>query len=454
VEIHRIRTSGLGDTTYLVTHAGAALLIDPQRDVDRFLAAVDDAGARLQYVLETHLHNDYISGGRDVARRTGAGLVLPAAAGAAFDHIPAFHQEDLPTESGLIVRPIHTPGHTPEHVSYLVLVDGEPLALFSGGSLLVGSAGRTDLLGAQRARQLAILQYGSLRRLAGLPDGVGVYPTHGAGSFCTASGAGQTASTIGMEKDQNPALLATDADEFARTHLAGLQPYPRYYARMGLINLMGPTPLPQREVPTIEPVDVARAAETIRIVDARPRERFAAGHVPGSLGIELDEQFGVWVGWLLPFNAPVMLVLDDDQDASEAIVQLARIGFDDVRGILHGLEGWRHVGYELSGFRTVDVDSFVEALLDGRARQVLDVRAPAEWQEGHVQSSLHTYVPDLAEAPPSELDRDEPVWVACGAGYRATIAGSLLQRAGFEPIVLSRGGVPDLLAHIAARNAA
>ncbi|MCC7106423.1 MAG: MBL fold metallo-hydrolase, partial [Chloroflexi bacterium] len=197
MDIRGIRTPGLGDATYILSHAGVGVVVDPRRDIDRFLAVAREMQLQVRYVLETHVHNDYLSGGRELAGETGATLVLPAGAGVAFEHLPAFHQEELGGGAGLTIRPIHTPGHTPEHVSYLVLIDGQPVALFSGGSLLVGAAGRSDLLGQPRARQLAVLQYGSVQRLAALPDEVGLYPTHGEGSFCAASGAGRSVSTIG-----------------------------------------------------------------------------------------------------------------------------------------------------------------------------------------------------------------------------------------------------------------
>lgn len=440
-----IRTPGLGDATYLLSHDGLGVLVDPQRDVERFLRAAADAGVRLRYVLETHLHNDYVSGGRDVARLTGADLVLPAGAGVAFDHVPAFHLEEF-GERGLTIRPLHTPGHTPEHVSYLVLIDGQPAALFSGGSLLVGSAGRTDLLGVARARQLAKLQYQSLQRLARLPDAVALYPTHGEGSFCTAGGAGRTTSTIGLEKRESPALAYPDVDAFVEGQLAVLQPYPRYYAYMGPINLLGPTPLPDPHLPELSAAQVQAQRAEVQILDGRPRAAFAAGHIPGSLGIELGDDFGVWAGWLLPFNAPVVLVLDAGQDAVEAATQLGRIGFDQVRGVVRGMEGWRRAGYPLLSFPLVTVDEFRSALERGEAEQVLDVRAPAEWDTGHLPGSVHGYVPDLVAGVPAELNAERPVWIACASGFRATIAAGLLERAGYHPVVLGNGGVRDVLA--------
>ena len=447
VDVKAIRTPGLGDTTYLLSYIGRGVVVDPQRDVERFLEAAHAQGIRVRYVLETHVHNDYVSGGRELARRAQAELVLPAGAGVAFDHTPAFNLEDLADDDSLIVRPIHTPGHTPEHVSYLVLVDGKPAALFSGGSLLVGSAGRTDLLGAERAHQLSRAQFQSVQRLSRLPDDVWLYPTHGEGSFCSASSAGRASSTIGTEKRTNPLLQQPGPEEFVRAQLAGLQPYPKYYAFMGPINTLGPTPLPEFNVRELTPEEVKARLADIHVVDVRARSAFAAGHIPGSLGIELADDFGTWVGWLVPFNAPIVLVLDDDQDRQEAVVQLERIGFDRVQGVLGGMAAWRQAGYSLSTYELVDALTFARAVADGSARQILDVRSPAEWQTGSLPGAHWRYVPDLVEGAPSDLEATQPVWLLCASGFRANIAAGLLQRHGYTPIVLATGGVGDVLGH-------
>lgn len=451
MDIRTFRTPGLGDTTYLFAHNGVGVVIDPQRDIDRFLDAAVREGLRVAYVLETHLHNDYVSGGRELAREAGAGLVLPAGSGAAYDHIPAFHLEDIEGVDGVRIRPIHTPGHTPEHVSYLILIDDQPVALFSGGSLLVGSAGRSDLLGTTRARQLSILQYGSLSRLAKLPDEVGLFPTHGEGSFCASTCAGRTTSTIGREKQENPVLAYPDAPSFADGQLAGLGPYPRYYAQMGPINTLGPTPIPRRSITELDPREVADRGQHVRVVDARPRSAYAAGHVPGAIGVELADDFGTWVGWVLPFNAPIILVLNvlnADQDADEAIVQLARIGFDDVRGVMRGMQGWVRSNLPTASFETVDARAFAEAVATGAASQVLDVRTPAEWESGHIPGSVHRFAPELAELAPAELPASDNVWVACASGFRASIAAGLLERHGHRPVVLLEGGIPEVLQHL------
>ena len=439
------RTPGLGDATYLLAHEGEAVLVDPQRDIGRFLEAAEQADVQIRYVLETHLHNDYVSGGRELARRTGAELVMPAGAGAAFAYTPAFHNEDMAGRT-MTVRPLHTPGHTPEHTSYLVLIDGAPVAVFSGGSLLVGAAGRTDLLGPERARQLARLQFGSLQRLAALPAETGLYPTHGEGSFCTASGAGRTASTIGYERDHSPVLAHADAEAFADAQLAGLVPYPKYYAHIGPTNLMGPTPAPEPVVPQLSVDEAGALQDRVELIDIRPRTAFAQAHIPGSLNVELSDQFGVWVGWLLEWNSPIALVADADQDVEEAVTQLARIGFDDVRGVLRGVAAWRQAGRPTRSYELATPLDYVRATERGEQAQLLDVRAPNEWDDGHVPASVHRYLPDLVAGVPDDLHPARPVWIGCASGHRASIAAGLLERHGLQPVVVTNGGIPDLLA--------
>ena len=440
MRITTFRTDGLGDSTYLLTHDGGGVVVDPQRDVERFERAILDAGIHLTHVLETHIHNDYVSGGRDLARRTGARLVLPAAAGVAFDHLPAFHKEDLPG-GPVAIRPLHTPGHTPEHMSYVILVEGEIVAVFSGGSLLVGSAGRSDLLGDDRACQLARLQYLSVHRLAELPDETGLYPTHGEGSFCTASGAGRSVSTIGMERRTNPVLAYPHGDAFVAGQLAGLQPFPAYYAHMGPINLMGPVPLTVPELTVLDPSDLPDHA---RLVDIRPRAAYAAGHIPGSLGLEMSDQVAVWAGWLLPFDTPVVLVAEPGQDAEEVARQFGRIGFDKVLGVVYGVSGWAQAGGSLASFETRTTGELAAAMAAGDDLQVLDVRSPGEWEAGHLEGSVHRYVPYLKDGAPEGLDRSRAVWATCGSGYRAFVASAFLEAAGLRVVVVTPGGVSDV----------
>jgi hydroxyacylglutathione hydrolase len=439
MDIRTVRTEGLGDSTYVLTHEGVAVVVDPQRDIDRFETILDDTGAELRFVLETHLHNDYVSGGRDLARKAGGELVFPAGAAPVFRHRPAFHNEDL--DGGpLTIRPLHTPGHTPEHMSYVVLIDGRPMAVFSGGSLLVGSAGRPDLLGDDRADSLARLQYISVNRLARLPDETGLYPTHGAGSFCTVIAAGSHTSTIGDEKKTNPVLAYPDEDSFVEGQLSGLVPFPSYYRYMGPANIAGVDPPGTFEVAAVSEDDYSRLETEVTVIDARPKADFARGHLPGSVAVELHDDFGVWVGWVIPYNTPLVLVINPDQGSEEAVRQLARIGFDDVKGVIADLDDWSST---LDSYRLVDVEEFAEAVAGGA--QVLDVRAPNEWASGSVTDSEMVYAPDVVDQTPDGLDPNRPVWIYCGTGYRASIAASTLEARGYEPVVLADAGVTELL---------
>lgn len=443
MKIESVRTASLGDTTYLLQHEDVVVVIDPQRDIDRFLERVDPP-AGVTHVFETHVHNDYVSGGRDLARRCGGDLVLPAGSGAGFPFIPAFHHEEIEVGSALRIRPLHTPGHTPEHVSYVAVLGDEPVAVFTGGSLLVGAAGRTDLLGSDFAEQLAYLQYGSLLRLAELPDAVAVYPTHGEGSFCTASGAGKYSSTIGDEKAENPLYRITDPASFAKSQLSTLTPYPAYYPHMAPINRTNPTALDRPPVEALDADRFAALMDEAAVLDGRSRFDFAAGHVPGSIGIELGDSFAPWAGWLVEFNRPLLLVLNPDQDATEAAIELGRIGFTNVLGVMRGIDGWRRSGRAVAAYQTVTAAQMADQLRDGRG-QVLDVRDPLEWEAGHIEGSVHRYVPDLMQGLGGLVDPEQPVWVICRTGNRASIAAGLLEELGVEPIVVATGGVPDLV---------
>ncbi|MEV4471290.1 MBL fold metallo-hydrolase [Nonomuraea sp. NPDC049504] len=440
MEIITFRTPGLGDQSYLLVHEGKGVLVDPQRDIGRFLDAVTERDLELRLVLETHLHNDYVSGAQQAASRTGAELVLPAAAAAAYPYTPAFHLEDLAAGGGLSIRPLHTPGHTPEHTSYLVLIDGEPVAVFSGGSLLVASAGRADLLGPERAPTLARLQHGSLHRLAALPRDVGLYPTHGEGSFCTTTGAGRHTSTIGAEQDGNPLLALPTAAALADELLADPMPIPAFYAYIGPANTLGVPPAPGPDLPEIT---VADLTDEVHVLDIRPRAAQAAGFLPGSTGIELADDFGSWAGWLLPYGEPIALVAEPGQDVAEARTQLTRIGLDDVRGVIGDLGTAATARFQLA-----ELPTFLNRL---PGAQILDVRMPSEHRAAPLPGAIERFLPDLiTDGIPAELDPDRPVLVACGSGRRAAIAATILTRHGYEPVVLTGAGAPQVAAAVAA----
>ena len=449
MRIESFRTPGLGDQTYLMIHDGHAVLVDPQRDVDRFLSVAEAEDVEVRYVLETHLHTDYVSGGVEAARRTGAELVLPAAAAAAYDHTAAYHLEDL-EGPGFTIRPIHTPGHTPEHTSYLVVLDGEPVAVFSGGSLLVGSAGRPDLLGMERARTLGKLQHRSVNRLAALPDAVELLPTHGAGSFCTVSGAGQYTSTIGAEKASSPVLQAETPEAMADLLLSAPMPIPSFYRHMGPSNTFGVPARRTGDVPAMTVASLRTLPEDTVVVDIRPRAVQAEGFLRGSLTVELADDFGSWAAWLVEHlaghGATIVLVAEpgDDESVRTAATQLAQVGVDDVRGVITDLTPLRGTG-DLATFRLVDV---AEAqVLVKEDTQVLDVRQPSEHVETPLEGAVERFLPHVAaDGVPSSLDQSAPVLVVCGSGRRAAIAASLVVRDGLTPIVLTGAGAPDLAA--------
>jgi hydroxyacylglutathione hydrolase len=430
--IEAIRTASLGDTSYVLAHNGTGIVVDPQRDLRRFRDAVERLEVTVTHVIDTHVHNDYLSGAPALAKVLGADLVMPAGSGTAYPFVPAFHLEDLKGGGGVTIRPIHTPGHTPEHVSYLVLLDGLASAVFTGGSLLVGSAGRSDLLGQEFADSLARLQYMSVNRLAELPGDVEVLPTHGAGSFCTStSSAGGGASTVAAEVRSNPVLQYPDADAFVAGQLDGLLPYPDYYASMAPINRRDPGSIETVVVPV---VPAALIDPDSWIIDLRPRDQYLAGHLPGSLSIEWGSSFAPWTGWLVPFGEPVHLILEPLQDPVWAATELARIGYE-VSGATTDLEG-----VELETGRTAAAEDLPDALSSGAT--VIDVRDPSEREMAHVAGTVHRYVPDLRYSIPGQ---DDEVWVVCESGFRAAIAAGLIERAGRTPVTVSTGGVSSVL---------
>jgi rhodanese-related sulfurtransferase len=276
----------------------------------------------------------------------------------------------------------------------------------------------------------------SVLRLAQLPPGVDLYPTHGAGSFCTASEAGGTTSTIGEELESNPVLHYPDVEAFVTGQLTGLAPYPSYYAYMGPINLAGPKPYSPEPIPEMTPTQIQAALEAgVQIIDARYKTSFAEAHIPGSWGMELGSDFATWIGWLLPFNAPLALILEQGESLEEARTALARIGFEDVRGVLWGLGSWIEEGRPTMSHATMTARQFIQG--GNGSRQVVDVRAPTEWVDGTLSDSVLSHLPDLIESVPEGLNRDEPVYLGCTTGHRASIAAGVLADRGYRPVVLT-----------------
>jgi hydroxyacylglutathione hydrolase len=465
VDFEMFLTPGLGDNSYLVWSGSEALMVDPQRDAWRYLQDAENRGLSIRYVLETHVHNDYLTGALEIQVATGATIAAPARGDYQFPHRGLREGDEIRVGSLRFVA-VETPGHTSEHVSYLVFegTAADPVALFSGGSLIVGSAGRTDLLGESRTDELTRAQYRSLRRLARYPDDVQLLPTHGAGSFCASTAPSQhRAFTVGEERTANPALLAADEETFLRQQLEGLQSFPTYYRHMAPINRAGPEVL--RSLPRIPALGVGDVEVLMRkgawIVDARDRMAFAREHIPGAVNVELDNTFASYVGWTIPFGSKIVLVLPHDAPTptlplrgretsalEELMTQLLRIGYEKVAGYLDGgIEAWKSAGCAVTRYPVAEIDDLCRAYENGQALKILDVRQRREWDEGHIpEKSLHLFVGDLPGRL-ADLPRDTELWVICASGHRASTAASLLDRAGLRVRLVARGGVPDWAEH-------
>ncbi|MFN8619553.1 MAG: rhodanese-like domain-containing protein [Chloroflexota bacterium] len=452
MQIQPFVTPGLGNSSWLIASGNEAVLVDPQRDVRRFLDAADRRGWRITHVLETHCHNDYVSGAHEVRAATGAELVLPARGGYTFAHRPA-DEGSVVALGDLQLVAMATPGHTPEHLAWQVIEDssGVPTAILTGGSLLAGSAGRTDLLGAGELDRLTKAQHLTLRRLAALPDRVRILPTHGSGSFCSAGPPRvERETSIGEERHTNPLLSALDPDTFRATLLGGLGRVPAYFRHMAPINRVGATLLADKRRPDPLGADVVAGlmAAGVVVVDARDRWSHAEAHIPGSIHVEGTDAFASWVGAVVPFGSSIVIVPPEGPAAvvEELAMHLSRIGYDAVLGWLDGgIDAWSSSGRPVRSLPAIPARELADEFDEGKRPAILDVRQPTEWREGILPDSTTVFVGDLPGVI-ERLDHDVEWTVICRSGARASIAGSLLARHGLRARVVATGGVPDLLA--------
>ncbi|MBD8871086.1 MBL fold metallo-hydrolase [Nocardioides donggukensis] len=429
LSILTIETPSLGDRSYLVHDGRVAAAIDPQRDIDRVLALLEEHDLRLTHVLETHIHNDYLTGGLALARRTGAAYLVNGEDDVAFDRTPVTDGETVAVGDRIRLVAVATPGHTFTHLSYALRDEGtgEEVAVFSGGSLLFGATGRPDLLGDEHTHELARRQHDSVHRLADLlPEDAEVLPTHGFGSFCSSGSSGGTESTIGRERRENPALTQ-EREQWVEEMLAGLGAWPAYYVHMSPGNEAGP------DEPDLSPPDRADADELRRritdgewVVDLRNRTAFAAGHAAGSLNFGIDGAFATYLGWLIPWGTPLTLLGESPDQVADAQRELVRIGID--RPAAHatgGPEEW--AGGEPASYPTGTFGDLAD-VRHHREVRVLDVRRAEEYAaariDGALNIPLHELVDRLDEVP------DEEIWVHCASGYRASVAASLIAARG------------------------
>ena len=455
IEVRSLRSAELGNAAHVVIErdSGVAVVVDPVRDVGQYLDVASGESVELAWALETHVHNDFVSGARELVALAGARLGASGAAGLRYPYERLGDGDEIEVGSWRL-RVLATPGHTPEHVAY-VLVDpvGEPQALFSGGALMVGTAARTDLFGPALSWRFAHdLERTLKEKILELPDHVVVYPTHGGGSFCAVGAGTEMTTTIGAERAANPLASACSSRQFViRALTAGT--YPSYYARMRSLNQAG-APLLGPRPPVPPPLRLGEVdtwlAQGALMVDVRPAAAFRAGHIPKSLAAGADGNVSGWVGWLVAPEQPLVLVADpaasgdvgaaDADQVAEATRQLARIGYDRVVGFLEGgIETWMAAGRELVSYETISAASLAKRLDADELLPVVDVREAAEWHAAHVPGSVNIPAHDIPLAS-AELPRGMALAVHCGHDYRATLGASLFERAGHSQLIVVDDG--------------
>ncbi len=426
---------GLGHSSYLVDLGdGRALVIDPPRLPDRIDAAAAEHGLAIAYTADTHSHADYVSGGPELRAR---GVEFLASKGADLEvpHHDVEPGDEIELTDALSLRAIPTPGHTPDHLAYLMCEHGEPVALFSGGSLMVGTVGRTDLLGPGSREELARRLYRALRdEILILPDDLAVYPTHGAGSFCSAPGATERTTTIGRERRTNPFLQAPDEGTFVTQLLAGFGTFPTNFSRLPELNRLGPSLYGNVPKLALLSVDEARSLlhNDALLVDVRPIADFAEGHVPGSISIELRPVFSSWLGWVVEPNRPLVFLLNEEQERTELVRQCLDVGYEMLAGEIEGgIGAWQDASLPVSTIDLVDATGVVGT--------VVDVRQQSEYESGHLPGATSVELGALPTTPTPQ----GPITVMCGHGERAMTGASILEQHGHHELAVLVGGPED-----------
>jgi hydroxyacylglutathione hydrolase len=442
MHVQQFFLSCLAHASYFVDSEGEAAVIDPQRDIEQYLNEARERGVAIKYVIETHLHADFVSGHRELAERTGAQIYLSAKANAGFPHVPIRDGDELRFGACTLTFR-ETPGHTLESLS-IVLADAarspEPYAVFTGDTLFIGDVGRPDLGG--EPRELAGMLYDSLhRKLLCLPDDVLVYPAHGAGSLCGRAMSDDRSSTIGRERATNYALQVADKTAFVALMTEDLPDRPAYFAGDVELNRSGAAMLSDfRELPALDPQQVLSLQDGgALVIDVRDEYAFGAAHIPESVNIGLDGQFASWAGQVVGLEVDIILLGEDAAAVDEARMRLTRVGIDRAIGYVRsGITAWRAAGLTLATLPQIEPSAFAERVRSGL--QTIDVRRDPEWSTGHVAGAVHLPLNRLL-ASLDDLDREQAVGVYCKSGYRSAIAGSLLQRSGFKEVVNLAGGI-------------
>lgn len=434
MKIEIIKTASLGNRGYLIHDGSVAIAVDVQRDYKRWLGKANELGIDIAYVLETHMHNDYVTGGYALSQEINAQYVIPADSGQSFKATEARDGDNF-TIGRLSLAAIRTPGHTLNHTTY-VITDGELSAAFTGGGVLYGTVGRPDLISKDLIKTSTEAQYDSAQKLSGLlTDTTQIFPTHGFGSFCSsAPGSGANTSTMSDEKRTNLVYTSQTKQKFIDTIISGLSAYPRYYAQMGKLNQSGPGEFKLKPVKKVSQ-DILKSmlAHDEWVIDIRDRKVYAANHPRGAAGFELADSFSSYVGWIIPWGDAITLVGDNRDDLMSAQTQLGRIGMDDyVKHITEDTADYLAAGPK----RYYSVKKFHDlARLTKDEPFILDVRTPTEYKVEHISSSYNIPLYDLTEKI-DELPIDKAIWVHCASGYRASIGASLVDRTGRSVILI------------------
>jgi glyoxylase-like metal-dependent hydrolase (beta-lactamase superfamily II)/rhodanese-related sulfurtransferase len=431
----------LAHASYLIGSRGEAAVVDPQRDVEQYLEDAAANGLQIKYVIETHFHADFVSGHRELSGRTGAEIVFGAEARAGFPHKPVKDGDEIHL-GAVTLRFLETPGHTPESISILVIdseVSSKPQKVLTGDTLFIGDVGRPDLVAAKgfTAPQMAGMLYDSLHnKLLTLDDAIEIYPAHGAGSMCGRNISSATFSTIGEQRRFNYALQPMSRDKFVSVMTADLPDPPAYFSRDAEINRSGASDL--SDVPPARPVEPAEFADLQKssiVLDIREAPAFGASHVPGSLNIALRGQFASWAGSLIPANARILLIGEDEDQIHQAVVRLARVGLDSVVGYLNGgIHAWEKAGQKLEQVPQIAVDELHARLGEKTGLQVVDVRRPDEYKAGHVPGAINVPLSGLRDSP-LPFGQDTDVAVICAGGYRSSTATSILKSRGLPRVL-------------------
>ncbi len=437
----------LAHASYLIGSEGEAAAVDPQRDVDQYINEADAQGLEIKYVIETHLHADFVSGHRELAARTGAEIVFGHRAGATFPHLAVKEGDEIHLGK-VVLRVLETPGHTPESISIVVIdteVSNLPQKVLTGDALFIGDVGRPDLVGSKglTAEQMAAMLYDSLhQKLLTLDDSVEVYPAHGAGSLCGRNISKETSSTIGEQRKFNYALKPMSKEDFVRMMTTDLPEVPAYFTRDAEINRAGAPALEDLPRPAeLSPAGVNKLQQQGHVVlDVREGARFGAGHIPGSINIGLNGQFASWAGALIALGTPIIIVAGDLAEVDEAVMRLARVGVESVKGYLGGgMYEWDKSGFAAARVPQIPIDELHSRIEESADLQLIDVRRPGEYASGHAPGAVSIQLAELEKRLP-ELDSGRPTAVICASGYRSSAATSLLQRHGFSNVSNVVGG--------------